>query len=96
MQISRSGFVKRIHHLSSGVFSWFGADSRSSFGYIATEFLSLDYVSFARYIRSGNPFLQWVPWPPLAGALRFPTFPGTMGFYDRSRSIRHPSGRPLG
>src|SRR5207253_2679802 len=43
-----------------------------------------------------TPSLQWVPWPPLAGALRFPTFIGTMGFYDRSRSIRHPSGRPLG
>src|SRR5438309_5915797 len=43
-----------------------------------------------------TPSLQWVPWPPLTGALRFPTFIGTMGFYDRSRSIRHPSGRPLG
>ena len=26
-------------------------------------------------------------WPPLAGALRFPTFVRTMGFYDCSRSI---------
>jgi hypothetical protein len=34
------------------------------------------------------PSLQWVPWPPLAGALRFPTFPGTMGWYDCSPSIR--------
>ena len=42
-----------------------------------------------------TPSLQWVPWPPLAGALRFPTFLGTMGFYDCSRSIRNPSGRPL-
>src|SRR5215831_19208755 len=42
-----------------------------------------------------TPSLQWVPWPPLAGALRFPTFTGTMGFYDCSRSIRNPSGRPL-
>ena len=24
VQISRSGFVKRIHHLASGIFSWFG------------------------------------------------------------------------
>src|SRR5256885_7151404 len=24
VQISRSGFFKRIHHLSSGIFSWFG------------------------------------------------------------------------
>ena len=48
-----------------------------------------------RYIRSATPSLQWVPWPPLAGALRFPTFTGTMGFYDCSRSIRHPSGQPL-
>jgi hypothetical protein len=43
-----------------------------------------------------TPSLQWVPWPPLAGALRFPTFIGSMGFYDCSRSIRNPSGRPLG
>src|SRR5215831_21284007 len=42
-----------------------------------------------------TPFLRWVPWPPLAGALRFPTFVGTMGFYDCSPSIRNPSGRPL-
>jgi len=42
-----------------------------------------------------TPSLQWVPWPPLAGALRFPTFFGTMSFYDGSRSIRNPSGRPL-
>ena len=38
VQISRSGFVKRIQHLSSGMFSGFEADSRSSFGYMATEF----------------------------------------------------------
>ena len=30
------------------------------------------------------PSLQWVPWPPLARALRFPTFAGTMGSYDCS------------
>jgi hypothetical protein len=42
-----------------------------------------------------TPSLQWVPWPPLAGALRFPTFIGSMGFYDCSRSVRNPSGRPL-
>ena len=42
-----------------------------------------------------TPSLQWVPWPPLAGALRFPTFVGTMGFYDCSRSVRNPSGRRL-
>ena len=33
------------------------------------------------------PSLQWVLWPPLAGALQFPTFIGTMRFYDGS-SIR--------
>src|SRR5215471_9864806 len=43
-----------------------------------------------------TPSLQWVPWPLLAGALRFPTFLGTIGFYDCSRSVRNPSGRPLG
>src|SRR5215469_12171572 len=42
-----------------------------------------------------TPSLQWVPWPPLAGALRFPAFLGTMGFYDCSRSVRNPSGRLL-
>jgi hypothetical protein len=25
------------------------------------------------------PSLQWIPWPPLARALRFSTFVGTMG-----------------
>src|SRR5499425_2350404 len=43
-----------------------------------------------------TPSLQWVPWPPLAGALRFPTFVGTMGFYDCSRSIRAPPVDPWG
>ena len=38
VQISCSGFVKQIHHLASGIFSWFAADNRSSLGYIATEF----------------------------------------------------------
>ncbi len=31
-----------------------------------------------------TPSLQWVPWPLLAEALRFPTFSGTMGVYDCS------------
>src|SRR5271169_5504064 len=43
-----------------------------------------------------TPSLQWVPWPPLAGALRFPTFLGNMGFYDCSRSIRAPPVDPRG
>jgi hypothetical protein len=30
------------------------------------------------------PSLQWVLWPPLAGALQFPAFIGTMRFYDGS------------
>ena len=30
------------------------------------------------------PSLQWIPWPPLAGALRFSTFIGNMGRYDCS------------
>ena len=95
MQISRSGFVKRIHHLSSGIFSWFGADNRSSVVYIATEFRVSTMFPSPDASARATPSLQWVPWPPLAGALRFPTFLGTMGFYDCSRSIRNPSGRPL-
>src|SRR5215469_3435100 len=30
------------------------------------------------------PSLQWVSWPPLSGALRFPTFNDIMGSYDCS------------
>src|SRR3984893_12650499 len=33
------------------------------------------------------PSLQWIPWPPLAGALRFSTFTGTMRRYDCSPPI---------
>ena len=36
------------------------------------------YVSFGKYVRLFPPSLQWVPWPLLAKALRFPTFTGTM------------------
>jgi hypothetical protein len=36
------------------------------------------------------PSLQWVPWPLLAEALRFPTFTGTMRFYDCSASFPSP------
>ena len=34
---------------------------------------------FSRFVFLFPPSLQWVPWPPLTGALRFPTFTGTMG-----------------
>jgi hypothetical protein len=95
VRISRSGFVKRIHRLSSGIFSWFGADSRSSFEYIATEFYVSTMFPPPDTSAWATPSLQWVPWPPLAGALRFPTFLGTMGFYHCSRFIRNPSRRPL-
>ena len=96
MRISRSGFVKRIHHLSSGIFSWFGADNRLSVVYIATEFRVSTMFPSSDAPARATPSLQWVPWPLLAGALRFPTFIGNMGFYDCSRPIRNPSGRPLG
>jgi len=33
------------------------------------------------------PSLQWIPWPPLTGALRFSTFTGTMRRYDCSPPI---------
>jgi len=49
---------------------------------------------FSRFVFLFPPSLQWVPWPPLAGALRFPTFIGTMGSYDRSASVRAPYGFP--
>jgi hypothetical protein len=42
------------------------------------------------------PSLQWVPWPPLAGALRFPTFIGTMRRYDCSTTHSHPPPVSLG
>src|SRR5579864_9620628 len=41
------------------------------------------------------PSLQWVPWPPFAGALRFPTFIGTMRLYDCSPSIHDHLRSPL-
>jgi hypothetical protein len=34
---------------------------------------------FVRYVHLFPPSLQWVPWPLLAEALRFPTFLGTTG-----------------
>jgi len=43
-----------------------------------------------------TPSLQWLPWPPLAGALRFPTVFGIIGFYHCSRSVRAPSVNPWG
>jgi len=55
------------------------SDSLSIFVDIVVRVLSLAYVSFGRYVRLFTPSLQWVPWPPLSGALRFPTFAGTVG-----------------
>jgi hypothetical protein len=49
---------------------------------------------FSRYVFLFPPSLQWVPWPPLAGTLRFPTFPGTMGSYDHSAFIHAAYGSP--
>ena len=39
---------------------------------------SLVPVALPRYIDLFIPSLQWISWPPLAGALRFSTFIGTM------------------
>ena len=39
------------------------------------------------------PSLQWFPWPPLAGALRFATIIGTMRRYDCSPI--HPDPPPV-
>src|SRR6202790_4501768 len=57
--------------------------------------LSLAMSPFNRYVRLFPPSLQWVPWPPLAGALRFPTFIGTMRLYDCSPSIHGHLRSPL-
>jgi len=35
-------------------------------------------VALRRYIDLLVPSLQWIPWPLLAGALRFSTFIGSM------------------
>src|SRR5580704_9030174 len=62
--------------------------SLSSFVDIVVRVLSLAYVSFNRYVRLFSPSLQWVPWPPLAGALRFPTFPRYIWV---CKTAQHPS-----
>ena len=49
---------------------------------------------FARYVHLFPPSLQWVPWPLLTEALRFPTFVGTMGSYDCCRPVPATSGLP--
>ena len=41
------------------------------------------------------PSLRWVPWPPLAGALRFPTIIGTMRLYDCSPPVHGHLWSPL-
>jgi len=47
-------------------------------GHIVSSSVSR-YVSFQQIRTLASPSLQWVPWPPLAGALRFPTLIGTVG-----------------
>ena len=42
-------------------------------------------------VRLLPPSLQWVPWPPVSGALRFPTFVGTIKVV---RLLQHPSVHP--
>jgi len=46
---------------------------------MAPRVLGLGHVALRRCIHLFAPSLQWVSWPPLAGALRFATFIGTMG-----------------
>jgi hypothetical protein len=94
----RADFPQRVRQAHSPprlrILSWFGVDNRSSFGDIDIEFkVSIMFPSPDTSARA-TPSLQWVPWPPLAGALRFPTFVGIMGFYDCSRSIRAPPVDP--
>jgi hypothetical protein len=40
-----------------------------------------------RYVYLLAPSFQWVSWPLLSEALRFPTFLGTMGSYDCSPTL---------
>jgi hypothetical protein len=75
----RSGFLKRdslslpkSYRASSAILSM-------AVHIVFSRVLSLAMSPFNRYVRLFPPSLQWVPWPPLAGALRFPTFVGTMG-----------------
>lgn len=47
--------------------------------HIMVRVLSLVMSPFNRYVRLLPPSLQWILWPPLAGALQFSTFLGSMG-----------------
>ncbi len=55
---------------------------------------SLVHVTLRRYVDLFIPSLQWIPWPPLAGALRFSTFIGTMESQDCSPALACASGFP--
>ena len=46
---------------------------------LLSRVLCLVPVVLRRCINLFAPSLQWVSWPPLAGALRFPTFVSNMG-----------------
>jgi hypothetical protein len=61
---------------------------------ILSRVLCLVYVAPHRYVSLFTPSLQWVPWPLLTEALRFPTFVGTMGSYDCCRPFPATSGLP--
>ena len=53
-------------------------------------------VALHRYIDLFPPSLQWVSWPPLAGALRFPTFIGVGSEEARLRAgLRPPLKLPV-
>src|SRR5215467_4975920 len=52
---------------------------------------SLVMFPFSRFVRLLPPSLQWVPWPPVSGALRFPTFVGVGSEEARLRAgLRSP------
>ena len=84
VQISRSGFVERTHHRAQGTQPCDTADSRASDGDIKTELGVSEMVPSPEASARAPPSLQWVSWPLPAGALRFPTFIGTMRLYDCS------------
>ena len=95
VQISRSGFVTRTHHLAQSTRPESRQIVRQVTGTSEPSSESRRWFPSPEASTRAPPSLQWVPWPPLAGALRFPTFIGTMRLYDCSPSIHDHLRSPL-
>src|SRR5215831_10430125 len=84
----RADFPQRVRQADSPplpvIFSWFGADSRVELCVHSNRVLSLDYVSFVRYIRSGNPF---PPVGPVAAPCGSPAVPHLRRYYGFLRLL---------